>query len=346
MVTIAICGLLAVAVLVLGAHVFLLAFAGILLAIFLRALANGLARATGLPAGFALAAVVLLLLALVIGFGTWMAPSLIEQIQELSQSIPQSLQKLRQQLEHTGWGRWLLNYWPDQPVAGGKGGGLLSNVATFVSVTVGNVVNLVVIVFVGLYLSAQPALYLDGVMRLVPQPRRARLAMVLNEVGYELRWWLIGQVFAMFFIATLVTTGLWMLGLPMALLLGIIAGLLNFVPNFGPIISAIPAVLIALTTQPALALWVVALYVAAQHVETYLVTPMIQQRNVDLAPAITITTQVLMGLLIGALGVTLATPLVIVAIVLIKMLYVEDLLGDRLALPGDNIQKIKDSELT
>nr|MBA3848025.1 AI-2E family transporter [Planctomycetota bacterium] len=311
--------------------------------IFLRSLASALSRWTRLPEGWATLVTVLLLLAAVVGFGMWMAPNLIEQVQQSSERIPQAIDKLRTRLEQYPWGRWLI---ANMPSGGGQGGGMLGRLASFVSTTVGNVVNVLVVTFVGLYLAAQPTLYLNGLMRLVPPSRRQRVSMVLSETGYELRWWLFGQVIAMLLIATLVTLGLWALGIPMALLLGVIAGLLNFIPNFGPILSAVPAILLALVEDPTKAVWVAGLYIAAQHFETYLITPMIQQRNVQLPAVLTIIAQVLMGLFVGIIGVALATPMVIVLIVLVKMLYVEDALGDRLELPGENEQRIKDTELT
>ncbi len=334
---------LLVALVIFGAHVLLLGFAGILFAIFLRSLASALSRWTRLPEGWATLVTVLLLVGLMVGSACWMAPSLIEQVQQSSERLPQAVDKLRARIEQYPWGNWLISHMPS---GSGQGGGMLGRIASFVSTTIGNVVNMLVVVFVGLYLAAQPTLYLSGLMRLVPPERRTRLTMVLNETGYELRWWLFGQVFAMFLIGTLVTLGLWALGIPMALLLGVIAGVLNFIPNFGPIASAVPAVLLALVEDPTKAVWVIGVYLAAQHFETYLITPLIQQRNVQLPAVLTIVAQVLMGLFVGIIGVALATPLVIVVIVLVKMLYVEDVLGDRLTLPGENDQKMKDHELT
>jgi predicted PurR-regulated permease PerM len=102
---------------------------------------------------------------------------------------------------------------------------------------------------------------------------------------------------------------------------------LNFIPNFGPIIAAVPAILIALAADPTKALWVVALNIAAQNLEGYLITPLVQRKAVRLPPALTILSQVLMGLLLGPLGVILAAPLTAATIVAIQMLYVEDTLG-------------------
>jgi predicted PurR-regulated permease PerM len=136
-------------------------------------------------------------------------------------------------------------------------------------------------------------------------------------------------------IGTFVGGGLWLIGVPLWLPLGILTALLNFIPNFGPIISAVPQILIALASDPTKALWVVALNVAAQNLEGYLITPLVQRKAVEMPPALTILSQVLMGMLLGPLGVVLAAPLTASAIVVVKMLYVEDALRTPVELPGD-----------
>jgi predicted PurR-regulated permease PerM len=123
--------------------------------------------------------------------------------------------------------------------------------------------------------------------------------------------------------------GLWILGVPLALALGFIAGLLSFVPNFGPLIALIPAVLVGLMEGPSTALYVVILYIVIQAVESNLITPMIQKQMVYLPPAVILIGQVLLGILVGGLGLILATPIIAIAVVLVQLLYVEDVLGDK-----------------
>lgn len=120
--------------------------------------------------------------------------------------------------------------------------------------------------------------------------------------------------------------GLWALGVPLALTLALLAAALTFVPNFGPILAAVPAVLLGLLESPTKALYVVLLYVGVQTVESYVLTPLIQKRTVSAPPALTILAQVLLGVLVGGLGVVLATPLTAVALVLARELYVRDVL--------------------
>ena len=128
----------------------------------------------------------------------------------------------------------------------------------------------------------------------------------------------------------LTTASLWLIGLPVALGLGTIAAVLTFVPNIGPIISAIPAVLLGLMDGPLQAVYIAALYIAIQAVESYLITPLIQRRTVSLPPGLTLAAQVLFGSMFGGIGVALATPMTAAGLVAIKRFYVEDVLGDAL----------------
>lgn len=182
------------------------------------------------------------------------------------------------------------------------------------------------ILFLAIYLSIQPHIYVDGLIRLAPMHKRPRLQEVMGEVHNTLRWWLVGKILSMAIVGIATTVGLALLGVPLAIALGVIAALLTFVPNFGPIISAVPAVLLAFVQSPTSALYVVVLYLAIQTVESYLITPLIQQRTVSLPPALTISAQIALGVLAGPAGVILATPLAAAGLVAVTQLYVKDVL--------------------
>ncbi len=156
---------------------------------------------------------------------------------------------------------------------------------------------------------------------------------VLESVGETLRRWLVGRAILMVVNGVFTALGLWLLGIPLALTLGTIAGLLNFVPNIGPIIAGVPAVLIAWTLGPVPALYVLLLYIFLQSLDGYVLTPLIQQRTVALAPALTITAQLLFGALAGTMGLLLATPLTAATLVLIRKLYLEDVLDEEHGTP-------------
>ncbi len=164
-----------------------------------------------------------------------------------------------------------------------------------------------------------------------PLDKRTRVRQILVAVGDTLSWWLVGKVGSMLFIGVLTWIGLSILGVPLALTLGLIAGLLSFVPNFGPILSALPAILLAFVPpgSPMTALYVLLLFVGVQLLESNLVTPMIERRTVEIPPALTIVFQLALAVLVGGLGLVLATPLLAVLIVVIQMVYVEDILGDK-----------------
>ena len=150
---------------------------------------------------------------------------------------------------------------------------------------------------------------------------------MLDSVYDTLERWLKGKLLSMLLVAILTALGLWALGIPMALTLSLIAGLLCFIPNFGPLLSMIPAVLIALVQGPQMALYVVLLYVGIQFVESNFITPQIQKKMVDLPLAMIMISQVTLGLLTGTLGLILATPIMLIIMQLVKMLYVQDVLG-------------------
>jgi predicted PurR-regulated permease PerM len=213
-------------------------------------------------------------------------------------------------------------------------GGAVGSVARYARNLATGAFTFILVCIVGIYLAAQPEMYVAGTLFLFPKRERPRMREVMYKVGYTLRWWLLAQLVPMTCIGAFIGGGLWLIGVPLWLPLGLLAALLNFIPNFGPVIAAVPAVLIALADDPGKAAWVIALTIAAQNLEGYLITPLVQRRAVQMPPALTILSQVLMGLLLGPLGVILAAPLTAAALVVVKMLYVQDTLGTAVPVPG------------
>jgi predicted PurR-regulated permease PerM len=168
-----------------------------------------------------------------------------------------------------------------------------------------------------------------GITKLFPIEKRPRVREILYQIVDMLGWWLIGKAGSMLVIGILTWIGLWIIGVPLSLTLGLIAGLLSFIPNFGPILSAVPAILLGFIDSPVKALYVLILYIVVQLIESNLITPMIERRTVELPPALTIISQLALGVLIGGLGLVLATPLLAVVMVLVQTVYIQDVLGDR-----------------
>lgn len=308
--------------------VLLLAFAGVLIAVVLRSLAELVAGRTPLGPRAALAAVVLALLAAV-GLGGWaLAGQVAEQTDQLVATVPDTVRQGADWLRQYSWGQWLLGQAED-PQQLPQPADLIGNVRSIFSTTAGAVAGLVIVLFLGLYLAIEPGLYIGGLLSLLPPARRDRGREVLGALGHTLQWWLLSKLLAMAVIGVLTTVGLWLLGVPLALALGLIAALLSFIPNLGPTLATVPAVLLALQEGPVRAAQVLALYLAIQAVESYVLTPYIERKTVSLPPALTLIVQVALGVLVGSLGLILAAPLVAAGMVLVRMLYVEDVLGDR-----------------
>lgn len=311
-------GLLGVALWQFGLFL-MVVFAGILLAVGLNAAAALLARHTPLGYGWSLFIVIGVILALVAGTGWMAAPAVAAQVDEMRARIPELLDLGRSQLERYEWGRDLLQ---SNAQAGDIASSrrLWTGLAGAFSSTFSAVANLVLILFVGLYLAVQPGLYKRGVVFLAPDHLRGRTRSLLEESASALRHWLFGALLSMLTIGVLTFLGLSLLGVPLALLLALIAALLAFIPNIGPVLAAVPAVLLSLLEGPQLALYVGLLYIGVQTVESYLITPFIQRKTVSLPPALTITAQFLLGMTAGGFGLFVATPLAAVGLTVARRL--------------------------
>lgn len=307
--------------------VLFLVFAGVLLAVFLRAPTDWLSRRTGVGAGPALAIVLALLTALLAAGAWWFGNRLADQAVALSQTLPQTFESLRTRLEAHAWARPILHELTPRGLLSGRlhvlGGGL-----SVINASFGVAANLVIVAFLALFFAAQPQLYVRGFLHLVPHAARERVHEVLRVIGGTLRWWVLAQLFLMAVVAVLTGIGLYWLGMPLSLALGMLAGFLTFIPFIGPVLSAIPAVLIALTHGITYAGDIVLLYVGVQSLESYVLEPLVQQRAVYLPPALILMTQVALGVLVGIVGVLFATPFTATALVAVQMLYVHDVLGD------------------
>jgi predicted PurR-regulated permease PerM len=200
----------------------------------------------------------------------------------------------------------------------------------FLSSTAAALAGIVIVIFLAVYVGAEPKLYHDGLMHLFPHRARKRAGEVLSEMAIVLRKWLVTQLIAMAAIGTITTVVLLILDVKAAFALGLIAGLLEFVPTVGPILSAIPAIAMGFVDSPEKALYVVLAYWGIQFLENNLLIPFLMRGGIDLPPAVTIIAQSLMTIVFGFLGLMVAVPLTAAIMVPIKMLYVEDVVGDQI----------------
>ncbi len=293
--------------------VVLLIFAGIILAVALVALSRVLTRHAHLSRRWALGVVIGLITIALLGLGTLMGARLTVQFGQLGQTLSQEWV----QAQHTRLGALLQSSSHSMPVQS------VSHLVTEAATGFADAVTAaILVVFVGVFVAADPQWYRRGVLRLVPGTARERTRGILDSLGTAISRWLKGVGIAMLGIGATTLLGLWLIGIPLALSLGILAGVLEFIPYAGPIVSAVPAILVAFTLGPWHALEVAGLFLAIHFLEGYVLVPSIQKWAVALPPALAIVAVVMFGLLFGPIGIILAHPLMVCAMVLVEELYV------------------------
>jgi predicted PurR-regulated permease PerM len=161
-------------------------------------------------------------------------------------------------------------------------------------------------------------------MRMIPTAARERTAETLDAITVSLKNWLKGQALGMLFVGVGTGLGLWLVGVPAAWAIGLVAGLAEFVPYLGVLLAGIPAVVLAFGQGTDTGLWTIGVLIAVQQLQGNLVMPLLQNKMVDLPPAVTIFGIIAAGILFGVPGVLLATPLTIVVLVLIRRLYLDE----------------------
>jgi len=313
----------------LNAFSLLLLFASILFAVFLDACTRGLGGLVPLARiwRFALVGIVLGVVgALLIAWGLARLP---DQARSLMRVMDAQIAVLESQLAPFGIdlfgpdGRHGLARLIADP------GQLFGHVHQAVSGAYAVVINIVVVVCLGLFFAASPASYREGMLKLLPVGWRARVREVMDEMGRTLRNWLLGQLVRNTILAVTVGAALHLLDLPGASLLGLQAGLANFIPYLGPLIAAGPVALVAMPLGVATLIWAMAIYFSIQTIEGFVAAPLIQRGAVNVPPAWTLLAIVVFGAMFGAMGIALATPLLAVGRIAVLRFYVEDFLQDR-----------------
>ncbi len=316
------CALL-LALLLAAPDVPLVIFAGILLAVLISASGSWIARSLGISRGIGIGLFLLLTIVGLVGFFTAFVPAILEQANKFVEQAPAAFAALRERVAGLPW--------LDRMLAGASASSLFSGesgamAAGAVGSTFTGLGNFVIVLFIGLFGALGFDVYRRGALSLLAPSLRPRGGEVMDEVGKTVRSWLLAKLISMAVVGVLTGAGLWAIGVPLALLLGFISGLLAFIPNLGPVIAAAPAMLLAVPEGGQAVLLVVAVFVVVQSLESYVLTPLLQQRTVSLPPALVIAAQLLMGMLFGLMGLLLATPIAAVTMTLINAIYVGDYL--------------------
>jgi len=366
-------GMYIVVQLVWFAHfLFLVAFLGVLFGLAVSVGVDHLER-LHIRRGLGAAIIVVAFFAVLVGFGALMAPTLHDQSVELRRRLPDAIDRVElwMNTHRSGFLGLLINSVAGEAVADTTGqpavtppgappsvqpdsislpatlrhrvGAGVSDVTKFLfpflSSTLAVVSGFIIIVFLAIYIGADPEMYRRGIMHLFPHGKRERAGEVLSAIAAVLRKWLVTQLIAMLTIGVVSTIVLLALGVEAAFALGLIAGLLEFVPTIGPILSAIPAIAMGFISSPEKALWVAVAYWGIQFFENHLLIPLLMKGGIDLPPALTIFSQALMALIFGFLGLMCAVPILAATMVAVKMLYVEGVVGDPQIGPGEDPAK-------
>ncbi len=304
--------LAAAAVAVFTVRVLFAVFAGALFAIVLRAVATFAAKHTRLPYAATLATLVVLLIGGSVAGVVLLAPRVGEELTKLRQAVPAALHTFASSF---GYGDLV-----DQMLGkvGNPGADQLGKIAAGAAATVGTTFELmaggIICFFVAIYGAADPKTYERAVLALVPLERHKLARGIMSEASSQLERWLLGRLVAMLFVGVSCAIAFLLLRVPLAIPLALLAGILTFVEYFGAIASAVPAMLLAFSNGPLCALWVGVVFTALHVVEGYVLTPLLARNSVRLPPAATLVGQAVFGALVGAIGLTFSTPLLVVAV--------------------------------
>jgi predicted PurR-regulated permease PerM len=319
------------------ASVWLLLFAATLFGLGLRTASTWLSERTHMPRWTALVLWIILGAAMIGGFFWFVAASLISQFADLSDRIPRALESLRD---------WASGYSFLEPITrdveallGGNGDGVgpsafLGGALDASRLTITALGNVVVMCVLAIYMALDVKTYASGILRLVPPDWRDTATELLEAWSTALPWWLAARIMSMTLVAILVSIGLAIAGVPLALVLGLIAGLFSFVPFLGPIASVVPAILVGLTESSSTVLSVLIVFGAVQILESYLITPLIERRTVSIPLFPLIAAQLVAGALLGVPGVMFATPMFLTLAIAIQVVYQRRILGEEVEIWG------------
>ncbi|MBR2575459.1 MAG: AI-2E family transporter [Loktanella sp.] len=310
-------------------NVLLLIFAAIILAIGCDGAAKAVMRRTGASHGWALAGVGIALFGIIAAAIGLTTTRLAQQFQELVQTVIAAADRLQNWLQDIGVLDLVDTIDGSSDSLTGAAGNIMGQMMTMGMSVVGAMTSLLFLIVLAFFLSADPGLYRRGVLRLVPPGGRAVVADTFTAIAHAVRWWFLGQLVSMAFLGTTVGLGLFVMGVDLWFALAVLTALVTFVPFIGPLIATVPIVAVSFAESTQTGLIVLAGYIVIENIEGNVVTPMIQQRAVNLPPALLIGLQVLLGVVFGAIGLILAAPFTVMAMVAVQKLWVEHTLGEK-----------------
>jgi predicted PurR-regulated permease PerM len=308
--------------------VILITIGAFLISQLLRMGAEPFKRWLKLPQSISLTLSGLLILAILAGVGYLFGTRMAGELQDVMQRAASGQNSIVNAIQGSQLGKLMLEHIQ----SGGISAEALPRVFT---VSASFLAGVVVMVIAGVFFAAQPDLYREGLIQIFPPRWHANAEETTEDIAKALRLWLVGQLIQMVIIGVLSTLAVWLIGLPSPLALGLIAGIAEFIPYLGPIIAAIPAVLVAATGGFHMVIWTVVAYILIHQAEGHLIMPSIQRYLIYIPPAVILIGIAAIGSLFGALAITLASPIAVILFVLAKKLYIRDTLGEQTVMPGE-----------
>ena len=318
------------------ASLWILIFGSVVVAVIVRSIADPLVNRFGFKDGLAVLSAILLILLALGGIAYLFGQQISEQVHQLALKLPGAWAQFQARLQASPAAGQIVE---QLQKLGSEAGRALALAPRIAMGAVSGFAILVLVLVAGVFLAAQPDRAREGVLAMAPKPSRARLREVMNTCGRALKGWVKAQVFAMVLVGSLVGLGLWAIGVPAPLALGLFTGLAQFVPIVGPISAAVPALLVAASGGTQMLLMTLALFIGVSQLEANLITPLVQKNVASLPVVLGIFAVVGLGTLFGPLGVLFATPLTLVLYTAITMLYRQDVLHDEEAhAPGETLR--------
>lgn len=313
----------------------LLLFAAALIAVAVHGIAGLLTRGLKLPRPAALGVAGLLLTGAFAGILIVFGAQISAELSGVAEQLPGAWERARDTLSAHPAGAAIIS---EASRMGEEGAGPLKDMLTraggatlpFASA----LTSAVLVLFTAGFLTVSASAMYQGSLMLFPAGLDTRVGEALTASARALRKWLFGITFDMILISLLMGIALWALGVPAFIGLALIAGLSQFVPVVGPLISAIPGILLAFTVSPATAAWTALAYLLVSQLEANLIYPLVQKKTASIPPALNLFAILASGMLLGPLGVLLATPLLVVVMIFVIRFYVRDTLGKEAPLPG------------
>ena len=304
----------------------MLVFGAVIVATVLRALAAALERHARVPTQISVVAALLLVVFMIAAVAWFVGDPLAEQFEILRQRLPAALDAVMQWLNNHRLGVAALQY--IEEARGNDASPWATRLVGAAGSTFGALGDAALVLVMGLYLAVAPRVYRDGLVRLMPLSVRERIGQTLDACGNALSRWLLGQSVSMLFVGITTALGLWLLDVPLAFSVGVLSGLLAFIPFFGAIAGGLLAVLLGFMQGPETALYVLILALVIQQIEGNVLMPLVERWAVGLPPVLGIAATVMFGVLFGLMGVLLAAPAMTVLMVVVQRLYIKGVLEE------------------